>query len=176
MANTDKIVAEADQHLAALGAVLARLNELEGQAANIELELERTRQDVDAIIDELTVVQRFMIRFTQGRKVIIGFAARQEEHIVNILQMFVQAHPEFAALIQPILDYDPEYASAGEIFFFKGKNGEVNSTLHLHPVYNTQERKHIDGTWTIEQLRTFAELTEPFGCFAIDGEDEGLNY
>lgn len=127
-------------------------------------------------IDSLPVVEQFMHYFDQGIKVSIGLCERHQAIIVTILQTFVIAHQEFAPLIQPILDYDPEYASAGSIHFTRLPNGRVKSELILSPVYTTQPEQRIYGEWTREQLQRFAELTEIFGCFSVDGQDEGLNY
>jgi hypothetical protein len=142
------------------------------EQAEFDEEEERLR------IDALPVVEQFMHYFDQEETVIIGFNYRYEENIVSILKTFVVAHPEFAPLTQPILDYDPQYASAGEIEFSKTPDGKVKSELVLRPGYVSHEEKeqHIMGEWTREQLQRFVELTETFGHFAVDGQGMGLNY
>lgn len=111
----------------------------------------------------------------RGIKVNIGFCENCYPDTAQTLRTFIAQHPEFSSLIQPILDYDPEFASAGDLCFERDGD-KIKYCLMLMPMYKGQEGKQLTGELTLELFRKFATLTEPFGGFTTEGGDRPLNF
>lgn len=128
-------------------------------------------------LDQLAPIDRMIVDVERGITIIIGFAGRVTETIVDDLTTFISNHPEFAFLIKPILDYDPEYASAGEItFHYYCSSKAVQARLDLSPMFKGQKKEAHEFQMSLESLKTFVRLTEPFGCFMTNNGDDPLNF
>lgn len=135
-----------------------------------------SQAQIDSIEDgSLSVVDHMLMDCARGYTVIIGFCERQQENNAQMLRSFIQEHPEFAFLIQPILEYDPETASAGEIFFQRNID-RVMALIKLTPIYVNQQRKEIQTELSPDLFKRFVELTEPFGCHMANNGEYPLNF
>lgn len=119
-------------------------------------------------LDTASATEILIFDCERGISVNIGFFENHYPGMAQTLRTFVIQHPEFAVLIQPIVDYDPEFASAGNICF-KRDGEKIKYCLTLSPMYKDQEEKKIPGELTLELFRKFATLTEPFGGFMTEG-------
>ncbi|MEO6067392.1 MAG: hypothetical protein ABIQ41_05370 [Gemmatimonadales bacterium] len=133
--------------------------------------------DEDAIdaLNELAPLDVMIFDLKRGIKVTVAFAEVISDNCAATLRAFVIAYPQFGFLINPILEYDPEYASAGEIGF-ELDGEDVKVKLTLNPMYNTQEPASHDFVMTMKQFTEFVTLTEDFAGFTTGDGEFALNY
>lgn len=114
--------------------------------------------------------------FDLERGIYVTIAFADGHATVQLLHNLIAQHPEFACLIQPILDYNPESAGAGYIDF-RRSGDKVEYTLTLTPFFSPNKcRKEIKGELTFDLFRQFVTLTESFGCFTTDDGNRPLNF
>jgi hypothetical protein len=127
-------------------------------------------------LEQLSPAERMIVDVQRGISIIVAFSVREVDTLVDDLTTFVVNYPQFAYLIQPHLDHDPENASMAHLEFEYPGTDPVIVTLKLFPLYVNQLQQIRLLEITMDDLKTFLRLIEPFSCFMTDGGDIPLNF
>lgn len=122
----------------------------------------------------LPPVDHMVIDCDRGYKVVVGFCERHQENNAQTLRQFLEDHPEFSFLIQPILDYDPE-TGVGEIEF-RREGDRIKALIQLLPIYENDEGEEIPVELSPELFGRLLQLIEPFACFMAQNGELPLNF